>query len=146
MLFTNIVQGLLLDAFGEIRSNDESLNDDKKNKCYICNVSRQQVEQEDETFDDHTLKKHYLWNYIFYIITLDNKNPTDYTGLEYYISQKYNLPDNDMDVDWIPDGEKAFELLKALDKMGKRLDDRRAKVERSSDELKQKIEEFNSIT
>lgn len=38
-----------------------------------------------------------------------------------------------MDVDWIPDGEKAFELLKALDKMGKRLDDRRAKVERSSD-------------
>lgn len=40
MLFTNIVQGLLLDAFGEIRSNDESLNDDKKNKCYICNVSR----------------------------------------------------------------------------------------------------------
>ena len=45
-----------------------------------------------------------------------------------------------MDVDWIPDGEKAFELLKALDKIGKKLDDKRAKVEKSTDELKQKIE------
>lgn len=44
-------------------------------------------------FDDHILKKHYLWNYIFYIIALEKKNETDYTGLEYYISQKYNLPD-----------------------------------------------------
>lgn len=49
---------------------------------------------------------------------MEKKSETDYTGLEYYISQKYNLPDEEMDVTWIPDGEEVtFEKDKVLEEM-----------------------------
>ena len=56
-------------------------------------------------FIEHTRKKHFLWNYIFYLITLRNKSPTDYTGLEYEINKQYNKSDEDMIINWIPDAD-----------------------------------------
>ena len=69
LLFGNIVSGIILDAFGELRDKTSSLEDDKSNLCYICNASRDKIEKSNSNFDDH-IAKHYLWNYIFYIINL----------------------------------------------------------------------------
>lgn len=41
LLFGNIVQGIMLDAFAGLREKNDELNDDKKNKCYICNIPRE---------------------------------------------------------------------------------------------------------
>ena len=35
------------------------------------------------------------------------KSPTDYTGLEYEITRQFDQTDEDMKIDWIPDGEEA---------------------------------------
>lgn len=43
MLFQNIVAGIILDAFGSLREINENLADDKNNKCYICNISRDKL-------------------------------------------------------------------------------------------------------
>lgn len=51
--------------------------------CYICNIERESLEKKNEKFKDHITKKHFLWNYVFYIISLNSKNKTDYSGLEY---------------------------------------------------------------
>ena len=40
LLFGNIVQGIMLDAFANLRQSNDQLNDDKSNKCYICNMPR----------------------------------------------------------------------------------------------------------
>lgn len=40
LLFGNIVQGIMLDAFAGLRQKNDQLNDDKKNRCYICNIPR----------------------------------------------------------------------------------------------------------
>lgn len=89
MLFGNIVQGIMLDAFAGLREKNQTLNDDKTNKCYVCNMPRDMMQKKGEKFTPHTRKKHFLWNYVFYIIALQRKNKNDYTGLEYQISQKY---------------------------------------------------------
>lgn len=47
--------------------------------------------------ENHILK-HYIWNYIYYIYCLKNKDSTDYTGIEYII---YNKIEED-DVTWFP--------------------------------------------
>ena len=115
LLFGNIISGLMLDAFASLREITEALDDDKSNYCYMCNMKREKMEKTGERFADHIQKKHHLWNYIFYIIALEKKDSTDYTGLEYYISQKYDLPDEQMDVSWIPDGEEStFETDAAI--------------------------------
>lgn len=102
MLFGNIVSGLMLDAFSSLREAADVLENDKKNKCYICDKSRQALEKEGVDFEYHSRQKHFLWNYIFYIYVLERKDETDYTGLEYYIRQQYFKPDEEMEVKWIP--------------------------------------------
>ncbi len=54
------------------------------------------------TFNKH-IAQHYLWNYIFYKYCLDMKDQTDYTGMEYAITEKIGSEN----VSWFPDnGEK----------------------------------------
>ena len=81
MLFGNIISGLMLDAFGSLREINESLDNDKNNFCYMCNMPREKMEKDGQKFDEHIGKRHHLWNYIFYIIALEKKDQTDYTGL-----------------------------------------------------------------
>ncbi len=40
ILFSNIVSGIMLDAFGELRDSNNALWKDQENYCYICNISR----------------------------------------------------------------------------------------------------------
>ena len=81
MLFGNIVSGIILDAFAKLREDTEALNNDKSNYCYICNISREKLEKDGVKFSEHTKEKHFLWNYVFYVIYLRGKDATDYTGL-----------------------------------------------------------------
>lgn len=83
MMFSNIVSGLMLDAFSSLREEADNRDSDKENFCYICNISREALEKQGEDFTTHTREKHFLWNYIFYIYVLERKDETDYTGLEY---------------------------------------------------------------
>jgi inositol 1,4,5-triphosphate receptor type 1/inositol 1,4,5-triphosphate receptor type 3 len=39
-----------------------------------------------------------MWNYVFYISYLNDKEPTEYTGIESYIAEKLKNYDNS----WIP--------------------------------------------
>lgn len=38
---------------------------------------------------------------------MEKKSSNDYTGLEYYISTRYNKPDEEVDVDWVPSGDQV---------------------------------------
>ena len=41
ILFSNIISGIMLDAFGALREQNNELVHDKENYCYICNISRE---------------------------------------------------------------------------------------------------------
>jgi len=49
-------------------------------------------------FYNHIKKEHYLWNYIFYIAYLKDKERTEYTGLESYIAEQIDSSDTS----WMP--------------------------------------------
>lgn len=86
LLFTNIVSGIMIDTFAELRDSRQKIEDDKKNMCFICGLERVQLEKNQEVFETHVRDKHFLWNYIFYMYSLSKKDSTEYTGLEYAIS------------------------------------------------------------
>lgn len=102
LLFGNIVSGIILGAFAILREKKDALDDDKQNNCFICNMSRDDIEKEGDSFQNHIETNHWLWNYVFYMYVLKAKDPTDYTGIEYYISEKVNNESEDVDVDWLP--------------------------------------------
>lgn len=93
LLFTNIVSGIMIDTFAELRDQRQKIEDDKKNKCFICGIDRQTLEKEMESFEHHIDSRHYLWNYLFYIYCLIKKDSTEYSGLEYAIMDMINKED-----------------------------------------------------
>jgi inositol 1,4,5-triphosphate receptor type 1/inositol 1,4,5-triphosphate receptor type 3 len=40
LLFTNIVSGIMIDTFAELRDMRQKIEDDKKNFCFICGIDR----------------------------------------------------------------------------------------------------------
>lgn len=87
ILFVNIVSGIILTVFAQLREAKDELIKDKNNFCFICNKSRDDIEKSGSEFKQHINTNHFLWNYIFYVYVLKAKDQTDYTGIEYYISK-----------------------------------------------------------
>lgn len=43
MLFQNIVGGIIIDAFAELKEQDQERDDDKKDNCYVCAMTKSDV-------------------------------------------------------------------------------------------------------
>ena len=50
------------------------------------------------TFHDHIKHEHYMWDYVFFLIYLFEKEVTEYTGVEQYI---FNMAEGD-DISFFP--------------------------------------------
>jgi hypothetical protein len=43
IILLNIIFGIIIDTFAELRDNKRQMDDDMKNKCFICNIDRYTV-------------------------------------------------------------------------------------------------------
>ena len=76
-----------------------------KTKCYICNLdkyivyfyffeklllfqTKKKFEKSGKGYTTHIENDHKIWNYIYYIYYLMEKDPTEYTGIESEIASK----------------------------------------------------------
>nr|CAB3265843.1 ryanodine receptor 3 [Phallusia mammillata] len=84
-----IIQGLIIDAFGELRDQQEQVKEDMETKCFICTIGNDYFDQVPHGFDTHTMQEHNLANYMFFLMHLINKDETEYTGQETYVWQQY---------------------------------------------------------
>ena len=80
------------------------MDEDMKTKCYICNLDRYtvrkfllfsshlivQFDKNGTGFENHIEKQHHLWNYVFFIYSVNAKDPTEYNGIESYVQEKVN--------------------------------------------------------
>lgn len=114
LIVVNMFAGIIIDTFGSLREKDKEKDEDVRDKCFVCGNDRYIYNNDSvfnfirETFDRKTELKggfighikidHYMWNYVNYIAYLKEKDSTDYTGIESYISEK--LEEND--VSWFP--------------------------------------------
>ncbi|XP_041469245.1 ryanodine receptor 2-like isoform X1 [Lytechinus variegatus] len=84
-----IIQGLIIDAFGELRDQLEQVKEDMETKCFICSIGREYFDKLPHGFELHTSKEHDLSNYMFFLMYLINKPETEHTGQESYVWQLY---------------------------------------------------------
>merc|ERR1712232_583786 len=90
IIMMELVAGIIIDAFGEMRQIQKDKELDKKSSCFICGNSLDEFEKKASKqggFDGHIRKDHYLWNYVFYLAYLDEKDEMDYNGIETYIDK-----------------------------------------------------------
>ncbi|XP_071766090.2 ryanodine receptor 2-like [Centroberyx gerrardi] len=84
-----IIQGLIIDAFGELRDQQEQVKEDMETKCFICGIGNDYLDTVPHGFETHTLQEHNLANYLFFVMYLINKDETEHTGQESYVWKMY---------------------------------------------------------
>jgi len=96
IIMTSIVSGIIIDTFGHLREEEEEKMKDINHKCFVCGLSKEVFEKQSDIGNDftkHIKKDHYMWNYIFFIAYLKDKDETEYTGIESYIYEKLQKSD-----------------------------------------------------
>ncbi|XP_028834345.1 ryanodine receptor 3 isoform X8 [Denticeps clupeoides] len=84
-----IIQGLIIDAFGELRDQQEQVKEDMETKCFICGIGNDYFDTTPHGFETHTLQEHNLANYLFFLMYIINKDETEHTGQESYVWKMY---------------------------------------------------------
>lgn len=66
MLLFNIITGLMLDTFAELREEAATRNDIMTNQCFVCGLTRAAYDDlyiTSPSFDEHKGQEHDLWKY-----------------------------------------------------------------------------------
>lgn len=95
----NIIFGVIIDTFAELRDKKAEMEEDMQNVCFICNIERTIFDRDtQEGFEYHCINDHDVWQYLNFIIYLKSIDQTELNGTESYI---LNLFVKD-DISWFP--------------------------------------------
>ena len=95
----NIIFGIIVNTFAQLRDEKSKNDNDMHNNCYICNFERMIFDKNSEGgFERHIEKDHNLWEYVYYIVNLSSKDSSDYNGIESYVQEKLE----EDDISWVP--------------------------------------------
>jgi len=101
LLIINMVAGIIIDKFGDLKEILQFKMEDMTQFCYICGIDREKLDKSSSSkqyFDTHIKRDHYMWNYVFYKAYLESKESTEYNGNESYIWSKIQSAD----LGWFP--------------------------------------------
>lgn len=54
--------------------------------CVAAGLERDKFDNKTVSFEEHFKLEHNIWNYLYFIVLLREKNKTDYTGPESYVA------------------------------------------------------------
>lgn len=108
IIFLNIIFGIIIDTFADLREEKQAKEEDMNSRCFICNIERGDFEVHNIDMDEHQEKHHNMWNYLFYIAYVKEKDPQDLSGLESIVFERTQIAS----IDWIP-LHKSMELQAA---------------------------------
>jgi len=99
----NMIFGIIIDTFGELRGEQASKYYKILNECFICGIDRFTFDTksvvhglvDDSTggFQRHVLEDHNMWKYLAMMIHITEKESTEYNGWEQHVAQKMKTCD-----------------------------------------------------
>ncbi|XP_078678588.1 inositol 1,4,5-trisphosphate receptor-like isoform X5 [Branchiostoma floridae x Branchiostoma belcheri] len=98
IILLNLIFGIIIDTFADLRSEKQQKEEILKNTCFICGLNRAAFDNKSVSFDEHIKEEHNMWHYLFFIVLVKVKDPTEFTGPESYVY----LMVKDKDLDWFP--------------------------------------------
>ncbi|PVD20342.1 hypothetical protein C0Q70_18496 [Pomacea canaliculata] len=81
----NIIFGIIVDTFSELRDLKWTAESDMRDTCFICSRNSYDFEHHGKGFDHHVRFEHNMWAYIFFFIHLNGTKVNDYTALEMFV-------------------------------------------------------------
>jgi len=88
IILLNMVFGIILDTFGQLRDEKAAIEEDIQSRCFICSVSSDVFQRQSFGFKHHSKVDHNVWNYLYFFVYLDHKDHDEYTSAEEYVAEK----------------------------------------------------------
>ncbi|KAJ8386368.1 hypothetical protein AAFF_G00170730 [Aldrovandia affinis] len=98
IIVLNLIFGVIIDTFADLRSEKQKKEETLKTTCFICGLERDKFDNKTVSFEEHIKMEHNIWNYLYFIVLVREKNKTDYTGPESYVA----LMIKSKNLDWFP--------------------------------------------
>ncbi|XP_074500955.1 inositol 1,4,5-trisphosphate-gated calcium channel ITPR3 isoform X1 [Sebastes fasciatus] len=98
IIVLNLIFGVIIDTFADLRSEKQKKEEILKTTCFICGLERDKFDNKTVSFEEHFKLEHNIWNYLYFIVLVREKNKTDYTGPESYVA--HMIKNNNLD--WFP--------------------------------------------
>ncbi|VDK72063.1 unnamed protein product [Litomosoides sigmodontis] len=86
VIVLNLVFGVIIDTFGDLRAERNEKVDQLRNNCFICGLGRGRFDNKIVTFEEHRKNEHNLYHYLYFIVWLQVKDETELTGPESYVA------------------------------------------------------------
>jgi len=85
----NIVFGIIIDTFAELRDARQKIEEDTKSRCFVCGILSSRFDRYiDGGFREHVLHQHNMWQYLYFMLHLRHKPEDEFTGQESYVHEK----------------------------------------------------------
>jgi len=84
-ILMQIVFGIIVDTFAQLRDDNNAIQDDKENVCFICGLTSSTLNFKGNGFVHHIKKEHHMWNYFFYFVYLRKKPLTHHTRTDAWV-------------------------------------------------------------
>ena len=101
-IMINLLFGIILDSFVVLKNKIYKTKEDKKNICYICQITRDSALNKNINFNKHINNIHNIWNYVFFMVYLHINNERNFKSLETFVWEKI-LQNH---TSWFPIGEE----------------------------------------
>lgn len=111
IIVLNLIFGVIIDTFADLRSEKQRKEEILKTTCFICGacenaavqtvhevqvliqtnilagLERDKFDNKTVTFEEHIKSEHNMWHYLYFLVLVRVKDPTEYTGPESYVAQ-----------------------------------------------------------
>lgn len=81
----NLIFGVIIDTFADLRSEKQQKELIIKNTCFVCGLNRAAFDNKTISFEEHIKCEHNMWHYLYFIVLVRVKDPTEFTGPESYV-------------------------------------------------------------
>lgn len=111
-ILLNIIFGIIIDTFGQLREEETARLDDQKFTCFMCDLDAAPFDREEEDgFNIHKRDDHHVWYYLFFLTHLRQLEPSELDGNQSYVLHAFA----EGDIQWFPAG-RSLRLERAADK------------------------------
>lgn len=98
IIVLNLIFGVIIDTFADLRSEKQQKDEILRNTCFVCGLEREKFDNRSVSFEEHIKSEHNMWHYLFFIVLVNVKDSTEFTGPESYVHSMIK----DRNLDWFP--------------------------------------------
>ena len=98
IIILNLIFGVIIDTFADLRSEKQQKEEILRNTCFICGLDRAAFDNKTTSFEEHIRSEHNMWHYLYFIVLVRVKNPTEFTGPESYVFKMIQ----ERNLEWFP--------------------------------------------